>query len=320
MPRRSPIPWIDRDSNLRWYDPDGGHRRRYEDDQGTSYKKTPNSKGHSRALSAVFAGVHPPRTSDRAYRNSGRSCINIEGPFYDEDFDRWDYYDISRPGRPRRLDYCRHGEVEVACLYCNGSYGHGHGYGRGGRGRSPSRGPSRSRSRSRDRRRRRRHRHGRDRDRWPHDGDEIIACYTGDLDYDFGPPRRSSSRHGRRRPRPGRSWAPDREWGFGHGGCGLEPMYDFDLDVDFDFEHDFDYDYDHDFDYGYDYDYNHDYDYEDGRRRRGRDRRGSRRDRDRDVRAADASGAKWTGWNCGPTTLSAGCGGSTAAERNPMPS
>ncbi|KIW90670.1 uncharacterized protein Z519_08453 [Cladophialophora bantiana CBS 173.52] len=152
MPRRLPIPWIDSDSNLHWYDPETGYDRgSYDDDQGTSYKKTPNSKGHSvrfsgptrggsstssdrgrgrrrrrgdhpesRALSAVFSGVYP---RDRRHRNlESRSGISIGGPFYDEDHDRWDY-DFGRSSGPPRLEDCPHGEVEVVCEYCNDGHG-----------------------------------------------------------------------------------------------------------------------------------------------------------------------------------------------------
>ncbi|EXJ76677.1 uncharacterized protein A1O5_01185 [Cladophialophora psammophila CBS 110553] len=323
MLRRSPIPWVDSDSNLHWYDPETGYdRRSYDDDQGTSYKKTPNSKGHSvrfsgstrggssagsdrgrrrrrrrgdhpgsRALSAVFSGVYP--------RNPGsRSGINIEGPFYDEDYDRWDYYDIGPSRGPRRLEYCRHGEVEVLCECCNDS--HGRGGRRGPRGRSPPReSRSRSRSRSRDRHRHRgssnRRRHGR---HWvPRDDgsyDEVIACYVGDFDYDFydeGPPPRhehrrrpSSSRRRRRRPGPPRGDLDrDREWGFGHGACGLEPMYDGLVFDDSGYHPDFIYDYDYDFDYDGDFGDDDPYGGHRRRRRRGSIRNRDRRDREDDI-------------------------------------
>ncbi|KIX92455.1 uncharacterized protein Z520_11775 [Fonsecaea multimorphosa CBS 102226] len=234
-----------------------------------SFPKWMNSDPERRALSAVFSGVRHPRSGDRPYRTSGgRSCINIEGPFYDEDYDRWDYYDTSRPSGPRRLDYCRHGEVEVVCLHCNGSYGHG--------------GDGRARSRDRDRDRRRRRRGGVYRTR---DGAEIIACYTGDFEFPYdggargvdGYPGERGRRPRRRRRRSGHGWSPDRQYGF-------EPMYDFGpsaSDFDFDFEHEsglvYDYDFDRDFDAGYDFSF--DCDYGDGTGRRERRRRGSRRDR-----------------------------------------
>ncbi|OAL38206.1 hypothetical protein AYO20_02658 [Fonsecaea nubica] len=283
--RRSPIPWIDPDSNLHWYDPDGGYGRGYDDDQAPPAIVAGGGAGGEET---VFSGVRPPRDRDRdrdsdndrrghPHDSGRRTCMNIEGPFYDQDYDRWDYYDIARPGGPRRLDYCRHGEVEVVCLYCNGSYGCG-------RGRGPSL------SRSRDRRRRRSgsrnaiRRHGHRHGRRPRDGDRVIACYATDFGYDFyngrPPPRhggvidgfpgsrRVEDRHGRH----GRHDSLERGYDDSRGGG----YYDFPFDFDFDFDNHYGSDHDHDYDYDYDYDYH------DGDRRRRRSRR-----RDRNDSAAD---------------------------------
>ncbi|OAG42710.1 hypothetical protein AYO21_02993 [Fonsecaea monophora] len=298
---RSPVPWIDPDSNLHWYDPDGGYGRGYDDDQGststTSNRGPPRRRRRGedpelRALSAVFSGVRPPRDRDRDrdsdnYRrghmhDSGRrTCMNIEGPFYDQDYDRWYYYDIARPGGPRRLDCCRHGEVEVVCLCCNGSYGCGR-----GRGRSLSRSRDRRRRRNGSRNDIRRHSHGHGHGRRSRDGDRVIACYAADFGYDFyngrPPPRYGGvvdgspvSRRGEdRRVRHGRHGRHDSfERGYdddGRVGSGGRGYYDFPYDFDFDN------------DYDYDSDYDNDYDYHNGDRRRRRSRR-----RDRNDSAAD---------------------------------
>ena len=46
--------------------------------------------------------------------------MNIEGPFYNAGRGRWNCYDTAHPRGPRRLDYCRHGELRMLCDRCDG--------------------------------------------------------------------------------------------------------------------------------------------------------------------------------------------------------